>query len=342
MSGLRSGEIEAAELYLRTLTNGAPSGSLLDIRYRTRERRFARMFLHVRDAKASRTIVRIGQYTDVYVGCAARIRQRGTRSDVAPTALLWADCDDAQALAAARAFTPRASMIVASGGLGRAHAYWSLTQALDPAELEAVNRRLAERLGADVRCADATRILRIPGTWNHKYNPPRPVELVGYSDARYMPAEILAALPSPDRTNRGAPHDLRLPREQDPLHQIEPAHYVRLLTGRSPDNEGKVACPFHQDDKPSLHVYPTPKQGWACYGCSTPDGKPFGGDIYTFASSLWGIPSRGPSFLDLQARLDDVFAVMRGRNGQSVSTVPRPGEDGRELLIGDGQHSVER
>lgn len=341
MSGPQPGEVEQAELYLQTLTEHAPKHGLLDIRYRTQGRRFSQVFLHAHDQRAARRLATIGQHADVYVGCALRIRPRGTRKDVAPTALLWADCDDARSLAVARAFVPEPTMIVASGSVDHAHVYWALTGTLEPDELEDVNRTLAEALGADKRCADAARILRIPGTWNYKPKPPEPVELIHHSEARHDRRDILAALPSIDRSQR----DVRIQtgaREQDPLQQIEPAHYVRLLTGRTPDREGKIACPFHHDDKPSLHVYPTPEQGWACYGCNTPDGKPRGGDIYTLASHLWGIPSKGSGFLDLRARLDDVFGTERERPAPSAPTVPRLDGGEQERCADETIHAIER
>jgi hypothetical protein len=93
----------AATLYLQALSAGAPPGALLDVRYRRADGRFAQAFLDARDPDVPTRIVRIGQQADVYVGCAMRVRRRGTRQDLAPTALLWADCDDRRALAAVRA-----------------------------------------------------------------------------------------------------------------------------------------------------------------------------------------------------------------------------------------------
>lgn len=104
---------------------------------------------------------------------------------------------------------------------------------------------------------------------------------------------------------------LRDARRDDPLQQIKPAHYVRLLTGQTPGPDRKIVCPLHDDRTPSLHVYETPEQGWACYGCPTADGKPVGGDVYTLGSLLWHIPARGPAFIDLRACLDDVFRIHR-------------------------------
>ena len=257
--------------------------------------------------------MRIGQGTDVYVGCAVRVRRRGRREDIAPTALLWADCDGPAAFAALLAFTPAASAIIASGGEDCAHAYWALTGALGVEELERCNRRLAAALGADSRCADAARVLRVPGTRNFKALTPRPVELLRYTNARYRPEEILGALPAvPEPPARGMPRRSRSGPHPDPLLMIEPARYVRVLTGREPTRQGKIRCPFHSDETPSLHVYRSPERGWTCFACTSPDGRPLGGDIYTLASLLWGVPASGREFLELRARLDALFGVRRG------------------------------
>jgi hypothetical protein len=308
------GQVSAAERYLRMLTENAGPRTLLDVRYRTEEGGIARIFLPATSNVAASTIESIGSRTDVYVGCALRVRRRGTRDDIAPTALVWADCDTPEALAALEAFPFRPTMIVASGSTAHTHAYWTLTHPLGTDELESANRRLAMALGADTRCADAARILRPPGTLNHKHDPPRPVELIEQTAVRYRPEELLAALPPLARHEQttDAPPRPWDTRGMDPLQQIKPAHYILLLTGRTVGRDGKIECPFH-DDSPSLHVYDTPEQGWACYGCKTPDGRPRGGDIYTLASLLWNIPAHGRDFIDLRARLEDTFRITRAR-----------------------------
>lgn len=310
MNALRVTPVAGAELYLQTLTAGAPLGALLDVRYRTTGSGLARIFIDARAPDAASIITRIGRETDVYVGCAMRVRRRGTREDLAPTALLWADCDTPRSLAALNAFEPRPTMIVASGSDQHVHAYWTLTRPLPVEQLQHANRRLASALGADQRCADAARILRPPDTLNFKHTPARPVELIEYTGQLHRPEDVHAALPAVPRA-ADRPRRLQDARRNDLLQQIKPAHYIRLLTGQTPGPDGKIACPFHDDRTPSLHVYETPEQGWACYGCPTPDGKPRGGDIYTLASLLWSIPTRGPAFRDLRARLDDVFRIRR-------------------------------
>jgi hypothetical protein len=304
----------AAELYLRMLRAFAPARALLDVRYRADEAGLARFFMDMHAGEAARTLVRIGQRTDVYVGVAPRVRRRGGREDIAPSTLLWADCDELTSIAKLRAFTPAASMIVTTGGgehpHENAHAYWALTRCLSIGELEDANRRLAAALAADPRCADGTRILRVPGTLNFKYRPPRPVKLREYNGARYRPVEILTALPPMPTVQR--PPARSRNRTSDPLLQIEPAYYVRVLTGRQVGREGKIHCPLHADERPSFHVYEKPEQGWTCFGCTSTDGRPLGGDIYTLASLLWSIPARRADFLKLREALDALFGVQRG------------------------------
>lgn len=306
----------AAELYLRTLTAYAPPHAVLDVRYRTSGHNLGQLFIDADAHSAARTIIRISRWSDVYVGVAPRVRRRGTRQDIAPTPLLWADCDTPAALVALHAFQLPPTMIITSGTPQHAHAYWALTHSLNAEELKDANSRLATALGADPKCTDAARILRPCGSLNHKHQPPRPVELQQYATMRYPPVEILTALPpipapapAPATTVRAHVNSYR---HRDPLLTITPADYVRVLTGRQPGRDGKILCPLHHDKTPSFHAYPTPQQGWACYGCPTPNGRPLGGDIYTLASHLWHTPTHGHAFHELRHWLDVLFGVQRG------------------------------
>lgn len=85
------------------------------------------------------------------------------------------------------------------------------------------------------------------------------------------------------------------------LESVSPDVYVRALVGLEPDAHGKVRCPLHEDRTPSLHVYPTPEQGWYCFGCRR------GGTVYDLAAAVWKRPVRGPGFLDLRDDLLDLL-----------------------------------
>lgn len=107
-----------------------------------------------------------------------------------------------EALAALEAFLkatglPRPTLIVASGS-GGFHCHWVLDRILEPSEwlplaVALKNACEAEGLMTDVGVTtDAARILRIPGTLNHKWNPPRPVRLLGDVVAGDYPVELQA------------------------------------------------------------------------------------------------------------------------------------------------------
>ena len=126
---------------------------------------------------------------DAYVGVLPRVQTGGKAEDVWPTAtVLWCDVDakdfciikadscqgedcKAAALDAILKFPVTPSAIIDSGhGF---HCYWKLhTPAYTPDAVEA-NRAIAHWLGGD-KCFDAPRILRVPGTRNHK-DPDNPI-----------------------------------------------------------------------------------------------------------------------------------------------------------------------
>lgn len=137
---------------------------------------------------------------DVYIGILPRYGRGNEDAHVAESRWLWIDLDagDSDSVHMAAMLTdaridgrplPTPSMIVHSGS-GGAHFYWSLpdTHLLnDPEErriFSSVLRRLCLVLGgkspqahADTSCVNPSRILRVPGTFNHKHDPPREVEL---------------------------------------------------------------------------------------------------------------------------------------------------------------------
>src|SRR6202011_2572331 len=73
------------------------------------------------------------------------------------------------------------SAIVFSGG--GIHVYWISKDALSPAEWQPYASGLKKLLLCHaIKCdsgltTDIARVLRVPGTLNHKYDPPKPVQL---------------------------------------------------------------------------------------------------------------------------------------------------------------------
>jgi hypothetical protein len=87
---------------------------------------------------------------------------------------------------------------VASGG--GVHAYWLTDEpwlCSSPESREAIavlQHAWVLKVGADPTVHDLARILRVPGTLNHKYNPPRPVSFLWCDLARlYTWGELLGA-----------------------------------------------------------------------------------------------------------------------------------------------------
>lgn len=145
--------------FLRVLS--APG--LLELRYRLSGGRGMRQRFfdgtHAFDAVG--VISELGAYTDVYVGVLRRAHATGGRSAVRRAHVLWADCDTEEALIRLAAFYPRPTMVVASGSAHGRHAYWRLTEAIEPDAACALNRGIARALHADVRSTDPARILRV-------------------------------------------------------------------------------------------------------------------------------------------------------------------------------------
>lgn len=77
---------------------------------------------------------------------------------------------------------PFPSVIVDSGG--GYHCYWLLQTPVAPAAASNMQRRWVTYTQGDPRAKDLARVLRVPGTLNHKYDPPREVKLVsqGYEE----------------------------------------------------------------------------------------------------------------------------------------------------------------
>lgn len=94
---------------------------------------------------------------------------------------------------------PRPTMMVLSGG--GVHVYWLLSRALEVNEWMPLAYALNEAvrrhgLKCDSQCTiDSARVLRVPGTKNFKYDPPKPVTLHGnYLDFDYSIERIEKAL----------------------------------------------------------------------------------------------------------------------------------------------------
>ena len=114
---------------------------------------------------------------EIYFGVSTRHFNKGKKADCYRAKTVWVDFDKVTKLPDFSKAPP--DIIVNSGG--GFHCYWILEspifiQSGRWKEIEAVNRGLAKRFKGDLMAIDASRILRVPGFNNHKYNPPRGVK----------------------------------------------------------------------------------------------------------------------------------------------------------------------
>lgn len=285
--------------FLGALFGGAPVGSWIELRFRVGAG-MGRSF-HPADRldRAVAAAVGLAARTEVFVGVLARACRGGGRRDlIHRAATVWADCDGPAAVRALKDFRPAPALIVATGSGENRHAYWFLREPIEIAALEHTNRRLAATLAADPQSCDAARILRVAGSPNHKHLPPTTARLLTCDEhTRVALADLTSRLaPDPAPTGR---HAIAPPRalSSDPLLALAPRAYVERLLGQPVGRSGKVHCPFHADDTPSLHVYQKPGRGWYCFGCGR------GGTVYDLAALLWSIPPRGRRFNELREQL---------------------------------------
>lgn len=113
---------------------------------------------------------------DIYFGISTRFRQGGKKKDCLRCCVVWVDFDKVKTLPDFGKIPP--DMVVDSGN--GFHVYWILENPIYVKdgrwkEIEAVNRALSKKFGGDPMCIDVSRILRVPGFDNHKYEPTRKV-----------------------------------------------------------------------------------------------------------------------------------------------------------------------
>ena len=145
--------------------------------------------------------LRIPEKADVWFGVAARTDNSGTKASVVGSTAAWVEIDSATKPQST--FPP--SLEVASGG--GYHYYWFLTEPVtDKAVLEAANNVLVtDHPGADKGSWNSNRLLRLPGTTNTKYTPPRPVTIVQERPIVYDIADFTVL----DKLNRKTRHRIR-------------------------------------------------------------------------------------------------------------------------------------
>lgn len=186
-----------------------PNGGYRDFRAISSDRKTAKTInIHPDNWEVVEDFIN-GSFTDglnKFVGVAARKSSKGNKlPDCSYLLFLFVDQDykaiteeEARAIQDAFPFPPSIRIQTGAG----AHLYYGLTTALDPTKprTKVILRQLARHLKGDLNAATPERILRIPGTLNYKYDPPRPVLLDVLDESRlYNLEDILHVIgPIPD------------------------------------------------------------------------------------------------------------------------------------------------
>ncbi|MCO6436020.1 MAG: DUF3987 domain-containing protein [Phycisphaerae bacterium] len=137
----------------------------------------------------------------IYFSVCARKHKGGKKQDVARARSLWGDFDgmtpDEVAYRCNELGIPPTIIISSGGGT---HLYWVLDEPIEfdspeaIAKVENANKRIAQAIGGDHVC-DVSRVLRLPGFLNAKYDPARPCTIVKLDGPRWDFDRLLEFLP---------------------------------------------------------------------------------------------------------------------------------------------------
>jgi hypothetical protein len=135
-----------------------------------------------RDAQQLGEFLERHQKLNLYFGCGTREGKQGDAEHTREFPALYTDVDfkeiaEAKARLLIKKFPHHPSIIIRSGG--GLHAYWLLQQPVEASypRLKQILAGIAQELHGDPACAELARILRVPGTLNHKYHPAPEVTL---------------------------------------------------------------------------------------------------------------------------------------------------------------------
>lgn len=134
-------------------------------------------FINVNEIDKVKGIIIRHQKQNIHFGVALRSGQDGTKEGVYQIPAVWLDHDNVTPEIEKRIqeFPLFPSLVVQTSTPEKRHYYWLFKEPLGKKDIEKVeelNRRLAGYFDGDANACDASRILRLPGTLNHKTDPP--------------------------------------------------------------------------------------------------------------------------------------------------------------------------
>ena len=171
-------------------------GGFIELRLLSKESPPHSLFYNSVKAVGDSPVMQWAETKDVYFGICLRSTRRGNKEAVKFVWALWADLDSKdfeggkeEALQRLKSFPISPSIIVGSGN--GFHPYWlfrepvTIEQSHDIVRVETHLKGLAKALGADSSSAELARVLRLPGTFNHKQpDNPKKVEILVFEEDR--------------------------------------------------------------------------------------------------------------------------------------------------------------
>lgn len=141
---------------------------------------------------------------------------RSTSENISRVNCLYGDIDAKQfsndkklALSHILALPIQPTWIIDSGG--GYHVYWilntpfTITNEDDRNYIAYVQAAWVNFIGGDPAAKDLARVLRVPGTWNYKYNTPRMVTVIHYNKIFYSLQDLATKLPPPPQPKKYTP-----------------------------------------------------------------------------------------------------------------------------------------
>jgi len=129
---------------------------------------------------------------------------------------------------------PEPTVMVATGGKS-VHAYWRLSEPMDPKPWRVLTRRLIEHCASDPQCCNPSRVMRLPGSVYFDKKTGEPTgrcRIIASTGNSYDVAAIescLPALPSPAPAPAPAPAPRHQPRSLEQIHAA--AEYIPRREG---------------------------------------------------------------------------------------------------------------
>ena len=290
-------------------------GGFRDLRAISVDKKITRQFSFV----VSPDLVNVNDFLDtyakqslgLYVGVAERLHANGRGlKDCGYLRVLFIDLDfkaiteaDARAALAQCPFPP--TLIVHTGG--GLHVYWLLDTPIDlttgAIHAKQVLLALAKKLGADTAAATPERILRVPDTYNFKYDPAPLVMLEAYNETSYTlgqflewlgPLPVVREVPVLAAYKHNLKNEERIERARKWLSNRPAA-----IEGNNGDNDTYIVC------------------------CAVTRGHDLGEDDAYVALAEWNARCEPPWIEDdLRDKIKSALRYATGQRGELLQSVP--------------------